>query len=114
MSACLHSVLGNFASGIRRASPRIESTSGSSASARSRLVPTFPLAPTTTTRMAPRAQSPWRSIYPRPGEANEPATLTAMAHDHHGHVHTDDARRLTIALVLILALMVAEVVAGVL
>ena len=36
-----------------------------------------------------------------------------MGHDHHGHVHTDDARRLTIALVLILGLMVAEVVAGV-
>jgi cobalt-zinc-cadmium efflux system protein len=36
-----------------------------------------------------------------------------MSHHHHGHVHTDDARRLTIALVLILGLMVAEVVAGV-
>jgi cobalt-zinc-cadmium efflux system protein len=36
-----------------------------------------------------------------------------MAHHHHGHVHTDDTRRLTIALVLILGLMVAEVVAGV-
>jgi cobalt-zinc-cadmium efflux system protein len=35
-----------------------------------------------------------------------------MSH-HHGHVHTDDARRLTIALVLILGLMVTEVVAGV-
>ena len=34
--------------------------------------------------------------------------------DHHGHVHTDDARRLTAALVLILGLMVTEVVAGVL
>jgi cobalt-zinc-cadmium efflux system protein len=37
-----------------------------------------------------------------------------MAHQHHGHVHTDDTRRLTAALVLILGLMVAEVVAGVL
>ena len=37
-----------------------------------------------------------------------------MSHHHHGHVQTDDARRLTIALVLILGLMVAEVVAGVL
>jgi cobalt-zinc-cadmium efflux system protein len=37
-----------------------------------------------------------------------------MSHHHHGHVHTDDARRLTIALVLILGLMVTEVVAGVL
>lgn len=37
-----------------------------------------------------------------------------MAHEHHGHVHTDDTRRLTAALVLILGLMVAEVVAGVL
>jgi cobalt-zinc-cadmium efflux system protein len=36
-----------------------------------------------------------------------------MAHHHHGHVHTDDTRRLTIALILILGLMVAEVVAGV-
>jgi cobalt-zinc-cadmium efflux system protein len=37
-----------------------------------------------------------------------------MAHHHHGHVHTDDTRRLTVALVLILGLMVAELVAGVL
>jgi cobalt-zinc-cadmium efflux system protein len=37
-----------------------------------------------------------------------------MADHHHGHVHTDDTRRLTIALVLILGLMVVEVVAGVL
>jgi cobalt-zinc-cadmium efflux system protein len=36
-------------------------------------------------------------------------------HDHgHTHVHTDDARRLTGALVLILGLMAAEVVAGIL
>ena len=38
-------------------------------------------------------------------------------HDHahpHSHVHTDDARRLTGALALILALMVGEVVAGIL
>jgi cobalt-zinc-cadmium efflux system protein len=39
--------------------------------------------------------------------------LSRMSHHHHGHVHTDDARRLTIALILILGLMVAEVVAGV-
>jgi cobalt-zinc-cadmium efflux system protein len=37
-----------------------------------------------------------------------------MGHHHQGHVHTDDARRLTVALVLILGLMVAEIVAGVL
>jgi cobalt-zinc-cadmium efflux system protein len=37
-----------------------------------------------------------------------------VADHHHGHVHTDDARRLTIALVLILGLMVGEIVAGVL
>jgi len=37
-----------------------------------------------------------------------------MGDRHHGHVHTDDGRRLTVALVLILGLMVAEVVAGVL
>ena len=36
-----------------------------------------------------------------------------MGHHHHGHVHTDDTRRLTVALVLILGLMVAEIVAGV-
>jgi cobalt-zinc-cadmium efflux system protein len=35
-----------------------------------------------------------------------------MAHHHHGHVHTDDTRRLTLALVLILGLMVTELVAG--
>jgi cobalt-zinc-cadmium efflux system protein len=35
-------------------------------------------------------------------------------HDHgHTHVHTDDARRLTLALGLILGLMVVEVVAGI-
>jgi cobalt-zinc-cadmium efflux system protein len=39
--------------------------------------------------------------------------LPAMSHHHHGYVHTDDTRRLTIALILILGLMVAEVVAGV-
>src|SRR5215210_8927331 len=37
-----------------------------------------------------------------------------MAHHHHGHVHTDDTRRLTVALVLILGLMAGEVVAGIL
>jgi cobalt-zinc-cadmium efflux system protein len=37
-----------------------------------------------------------------------------VADHHHGHVHTDDARRLTLALVLILGLMVGEIVAGVL
>ena len=37
-------------------------------------------------------------------------------HDHsgHGHAGTDDARRLAIALVLLLAFMVAEVVVGIL
>src|SRR5215218_2811683 len=37
-------------------------------------------------------------------------------HVHSGpaHVHTDDARRLTLALALILALMAAEIVAGIL
>jgi cobalt-zinc-cadmium efflux system protein len=38
-----------------------------------------------------------------------------MAHDHaHVHVHTDDGRRLTLALVLLLAFMAAEVVVGIL
>jgi cobalt-zinc-cadmium efflux system protein len=36
------------------------------------------------------------------------------AHHQHGHVATDDTRRLTIALVLILGLMAGEVVAGIL
>jgi cobalt-zinc-cadmium efflux system protein len=35
-------------------------------------------------------------------------------HHHHTHVRTDDARRLTLALALILGLMAAEVVAGIL
>ena len=35
-------------------------------------------------------------------------------HGGHSHAHTDDARRLTIALVLLLAFMVAEVVVGIL
>jgi cobalt-zinc-cadmium efflux system protein len=35
-------------------------------------------------------------------------------HDGHTHVHTDDTRRLTLALGLILGLMVVEVVAGIL
>jgi cobalt-zinc-cadmium efflux system protein len=36
------------------------------------------------------------------------------SHGGHSHAHTDDARRLTIALVLLLAFMVAEVVVGIL
>jgi cobalt-zinc-cadmium efflux system protein len=36
------------------------------------------------------------------------------AHHHHAHVQTEDTRRLTIALVLILGLMAAEIVAGIL
>jgi cobalt-zinc-cadmium efflux system protein len=52
--------------------------------------------------------------FPRVIAANEHATLIAMAHHHDGHVHTDDTRRLTLALVLILGLMVTELVAGVL
>lgn len=36
-------------------------------------------------------------------------------HDHtHTHVRTDDTRRLTVALVLILGLMAGEIVAGIL
>jgi cobalt-zinc-cadmium efflux system protein len=40
--------------------------------------------------------------------------MHAHEHDHLAHVRTDDRRRLTIALVLILGLMAAEVVAGIL
>ena len=36
------------------------------------------------------------------------------SHAGHGHAHTDDSRRLTIALVLLLAFMAAEVVVGIL
>jgi cobalt-zinc-cadmium efflux system protein len=54
-----------------------------------------------------------KAIYPRVAAANEHATLSPMAEHHHGHVHTDDARRLTAALVLILGLMVVEVVAAI-
>ena len=35
-------------------------------------------------------------------------------HAHHAHVRTDDTRRLTLALALILGLMAGEVVAGIL
>jgi cobalt-zinc-cadmium efflux system protein len=40
--------------------------------------------------------------------------MHAHEHDHLAHVRTDDRRRLTIALALILGLMAAEVVAGIL
>src|SRR5687767_13875457 len=101
MSACRHSVFGNDPFGIRRATPTTDSTSGSAASERRTLVPTLPLAPTTTTRM----------VGGLPAYSHDKLAM----HDHgHTHVHTDDTRRLTIALVLILGLMAAEVVAGIL
>src|ERR687898_2402767 len=49
-SAAAHSVLDNRSSGRRRASPRTESTRSSFSRERSTLVPTFPVAPTMTTR----------------------------------------------------------------
>jgi len=52
--------------------------------------------------------------YPRTAQANEHATLNEVAEHAHAHIHTDDSRRLTAALVLILGLMVAEVVAAIL
>ena len=55
-----------------------------------------------------------QGAYPQAAPANEHATISVMADHHHGHVHTDDTRRLTLALVLILGLMAVEVVAGVL
>src|SRR5436190_16819822 len=48
-SAVAHSTFGTCKAGSRRARPRTESTSESRASAPTRLVPTFPVAPTTTT-----------------------------------------------------------------
>src|SRR4051812_41824053 len=64
MSAAAQSVLAKLIDGSRRATPSTESTAGSCASACSTLVPTFPVAPTTTTRISalergvgePRAQ----------------------------------------------------------
>src|ERR671922_2177517 len=101
MSADRHSVFGKRCRGVRRAMPSTDSTRGSAASARSTLVPTLPLAPTTTTRI-------------RCGLPAYAQDKLAM-HDHgHTHVRTDDARRLTLALALILGLMAAEVVAGIL
>src|SRR5215207_6225183 len=49
-SATAKSAFGKARWGRRRASPTTRSTAGSSASAASTLVPTFPVAPTTTTR----------------------------------------------------------------
>jgi hypothetical protein len=46
-----HSTFGTASEGILRASPRTDSTSCSSASERSTLVPRLPVAPTTTTLM---------------------------------------------------------------
>jgi hypothetical protein len=51
MSAVAQRVRGKLSCGRRRAIPTISSTAGSSTSARSRLVPTLPVAPMTTTRM---------------------------------------------------------------
>src|SRR3954452_12636303 len=83
--------------------PSTESTLGSDASDRSTLVPTFPLAPTMTTLMASRL----------PTYAQDKRRMHEHSHPH-THVHTDDARRLTGALALILGLMAVEVVAGIL
>src|SRR3954447_24232145 len=61
MSALAHSAFGGCHSGILRAKPRIDSTSSARLSASIVLVPTFPLPPTTTTRMG--------LDYPRPAAA---------------------------------------------
>ena len=53
MSAGSHSVFANGARGSRRAMPSTDVTASSVASARRSAVPTFPVAPTTTTRMPP-------------------------------------------------------------
>src|SRR5947199_1794236 len=52
MSAWAHSVRGADHCGSRRATPSIDATLGSSASAATTLVPTLPVAPSTTTRAA--------------------------------------------------------------
>jgi hypothetical protein len=49
ISACAQSVFANESCGARRAIPSTESTAGSPASERSRLVPTLPVAPAMTT-----------------------------------------------------------------
>src|SRR3954449_9916134 len=54
MSAGAQSVFGKSIAGSRRATPSTESTAGSPVRACSTLVPTFPLAPTTTTLMKAR------------------------------------------------------------
>src|SRR4051794_7269795 len=51
MSAATQRTFGGTVSGSRRATPTISSTDGSDARAVIVLVPTFPVAPTTTTRM---------------------------------------------------------------
>src|SRR4051794_11840042 len=69
MSAFCHVTFSRRASGARRATPTTSSTRSSRASASRRLVPAFPVAPMTTTRM------PWR--YPRPGPGNLPVVIRA-------------------------------------
>src|SRR5215207_3416024 len=59
VSTVAHSVFGACHAGGRRARPSTELTAGSSASDWTRLVPTFPVAPTTTTRM--RSGFPWQA-----------------------------------------------------
>src|SRR4051794_31936718 len=50
-SACAHVVLATFQSGRRRATPMMSCTLGSRSSARTKALPTLPVAPMTTTRM---------------------------------------------------------------
>src|SRR4030095_11269868 len=69
-SAVAQVVLGSWSSGRRLASPSTEVTASSPASALSRLVPTFPLAPVTTTRIGPpfgAAATPGPGPRQRPG-----------------------------------------------
>src|SRR3712207_7813001 len=59
MSAVFHSTLSTVHFGSRRAMPRIDSTSGSRASRRTRLEPWLPVAPTTTMRIGAELPSMW-------------------------------------------------------
>src|SRR5688500_11008061 len=62
MSAVRHWSFGSVRPGLRLATPTISETWGSAASALTTLVPAFPLAPVTTTRM-PRRYPPGRRLF---------------------------------------------------
>src|SRR3954465_13047769 len=110
MSARANSTLGTARRGARRASPSTDSTRSSPASAPSRLVPTLPVAPTTTTRTRLGLPESGGSKRPRPArcehrsdedqhEADAHAGSESLAEDRHaehgghGGVHVGDDGR---------------------